>query len=252
MIMGFGGQAASWGEPFLDALRPHFTIIRFSNRGAGDSDRPDAPATIRLMAGDTAALIHALEIERPHVFGVSMGGMIAQELALHYPHLVNGLVLGCTTTGGAGHAGANPEVLAMLVPAPGLSREDQIRKAWPALCSPGFIQAGAAFLETMLQASLEKPTPIETLAKQMAAVQGFDSYGRVAQIKAPALVIHGDADVLVPPENGRLLHHLIAGSELVIIPGAGHMFFWEKPQESARAIVQFLRRVPATAGGAGA
>jgi len=181
-----------------------------------------------------------------------MGGMIAQELTLNNPTLVNGLVLGCTTAGGAGRAGADPEVLAMLVPAPGLSREDQIRKAWPALCSPAFIESGAAFLETMLQASLEKPTPIETLAKQMAAIQGFDSSDRLAQIKAPTLILHGDADVLVPPENGRLLHQLIAGSDLVIIPGAGHMFFWERPAESGQAIVQFLSRAPAPTGGAGA
>lgn len=252
MIMGFGGQAASWGEPFLQALRPHFTLIRFSNRGTGDSDRTEGLVTVRLMADDTAALVRALEVKRPHVFGVSMGGMIAQELVLTYPELVNGLVLGCTTAGGAGHAGANPQVLAMLVPTPGLSREEQIRKAWPALCSANFIQSGVSFLEAMLRASLEKPTPIETLAKQMAAIQGFDSYERLPQIKAPTRIVHGDADVLVPPENGRLLHQRIAGSELVMLPGAGHMFFWEQPAESARAIVEFLSRVTAPAGGAGA
>lgn len=248
MIMGFSGQASSWGEPFLELLRPHFTLIRFSNRGTGESDRPGAPTTVRMMADDTAALLRALGIGRPHVLGVSMGGMIAQELTLNHGQMVNGLVLGCTTAGGAASVPASPEVLAMLVPVPGLSREDQIRKAWPGMCAPAFIESGRAFLEAMLQSSLLNPTPIETLAKQMAAIQGFDASGRLGEIRAPALIVHGDADVLVPPQNGRALHEGIAGSEMKVISGAGHMFFWEKPEESARAITEFLSRVPAQTG----
>jgi pimeloyl-ACP methyl ester carboxylesterase len=248
MIMGFGGQASSWSEPFLERLRPHFTVIRFSNRGTGESDRPAEPTTIRMMADDAAALLEALGIGRAHVLGASMGGMIAQELALHHPALLNALVLCCTTSGGAGHVAANAEVFAMLMPSPGLSREDQIRKAWPAMCTPGFIEERLDFMEMMLQTSLINPTPIETIMKQMAAVQGFDAYDRLGAINAPTLVIHGDADVLVPMANAHSLQERIPGSQLAIIPGVGHMISWEKPAEAARVITEFLSRAPARAG----
>jgi pimeloyl-ACP methyl ester carboxylesterase len=247
MIMGFGGQASSWGEPFLQELRPHFRIIRFSNRGTGLSDRPAGPTTIAQMADDAAALLEAVGIPRAHVFGVSMGGMIAQEFALRHAGRLGGLVLGCTTPGGPRAATASPETIALLVPAPGLSREEQIRRAWPAICSPAFIESSLNFLEAMLAASLTNPTPIATLGQQMAAVQGHDTYGRLPQIKAPTLVLHGDLDLLVPPENGRILAERIPGAVLRLIPGAAHMFFWEQPEASAREIVQFLSRTPAPA-----
>lgn len=245
LIMGFGGQASSWGEPFLAELRPHFTVIRFSNRGTGQSDRPDVQPTVRTMADDAARLLEAIGIERAHVMGISMGGMIAQELAINHPQGVAGLVLGCTSCG-LGHAHhAKPEVVALLAPAPGLSREEQIRKAWPAMCAPAFLESGAAFLEEMLQSSLVYPTPIDTLMKQMVAVQGFDARERLSQITAAALVVHGDADELMPLAHGELLHRLLPGSELRVLPGAGHMFFWEQPRESAKVVVEFLYGVPA-------
>jgi pimeloyl-ACP methyl ester carboxylesterase len=245
LIMGFSGQASSWGEPFLDQLRPHFSTIRFSNRGTGLSDKPESPTSIRQMADDAAALMDAIGIPQAHVCGVSMGGMIAQELVLNYPQKVNGLVLGCTTCGPAHGHTATPEVLAMLSPTPGLAREDQIRKAWPAICAPSFIEAGTAFLEQMMREGLTNATPIETLAKQMMAIQAHDTYERLPQIKAPTLIIHGDADLLVPTPNAAILHERIAGSRLHILPGAAHMFFWEAPRESAGIIVEFLSKVSA-------
>jgi 3-oxoadipate enol-lactonase len=245
--MGFAGQASSWGEPFLAALRPRFTLIRFSNRGTGLSDRPDVQPTIRMMADDAAALLEALDRPKAHVLGISMGGMIAQELVLNHPQRVQGLVLGCTTPGGPKSVVAPPEVLASLMPQPGLSREEQIRKAWPIWCVPRFLEERRDFLEEMLASSLQTPTPIDTIMKQGVAVQGFDAYDRLPQIKAPTLVIHGDSDRLVPPENGRILADRIPGARLHILPDAAHLFFWEHPEDSARPIVEFLSTVPAPA-----
>jgi 3-oxoadipate enol-lactonase len=245
LIMGFGGQASSWGEPFLRGLRPHFTTVRFSNRGTGASDRPDAAITVPMMAEDAANLLDALGIGRPHVLGVSMGGMIAQELVLNHPQQVNGLVLGCTTPGVSRGVAAGPEVVTMLVPTPGLAREDQVRKMWPAICSPSFVEAANQFLEEMLASGLKTPTPMDTIMKQMVAIQSFDAYERLPRIEQPTLVIHGDRDVLVPPENGRIIAGRIPGAELRIIEDAAHMFFWEKTEESASQVVEFLSRVPA-------
>jgi pimeloyl-ACP methyl ester carboxylesterase len=247
MIMGFSGSASSWGEPVLEELRKHFTCIRFSNRGTGDSDKPQTQFTIRTMADDAANLLTALGIDRVHVFGISMGGLIAQEFVLAYPQRVNGLVLGCTACGGSHGVQAAPEILAMLAPKPGLSPEEMVRTFWPAVCSPGFIQRGAAFLDGMVAAALAKPTPLETLGLQMMAISSFDSYDRLPQIKAKTLVIHGDVDILVSPQNGRILAEHIPGAELRTIPGAAHMFFWEEPQKSATMVTEFLSRVPASA-----
>jgi pimeloyl-ACP methyl ester carboxylesterase len=197
-----------------------------------------------MMADDAANLLPAIGIERAHVFGVSMGGMIAQEFALAYPERVAGLVLGCTTPGGPNAATASTETVQMLAPAPGSSREDQIRAAWPAMCTPDFIQNRRDFLEQMLAEAIVHPTPLETIVKQMAAVRAFDAYDRLGQIMAPTLVVHGDMDVLIPHANGALLQRLIPGAEMSTIASVGHMFWWEKPEESAQAIVKFLSRVP--------
>jgi pimeloyl-ACP methyl ester carboxylesterase len=242
MIMGFAGSASSWGEPVLEDLRKRFTCIRFSNRGTGESDRVTSPFTIRTMADDAVGLLDALKIERPHVFGISMGGMIAQELVLNYPHRVNGLVLGCTAPGGSHTVQAAPETTAKMAPTPGLSQEEIVRNFLTAICSPGFVQRGAAFLEAMMSSG--RPTPMETLGLQMMAITQFDSYERLPQIKAKTLVIHGDVDMLVPPQNGKTLAERIPGAELKMIPGAAHMFFWEEPQKSAALVTEFLSKVP--------
>jgi len=247
MVMGFAGQANSWGEPIVSRLREQFTCIRFSNRGTGASDCPEAPTTVRMMTDDTVALLDALDIKQAHVFGISMGGMIAQEIVLNYPERVNGLVLGCTSPGWSHGEVASPEVTALMAPKPGLTREEQVRNFWTAICAPAFIESGAEFLEEMLATSLKQATSIDTIVKQSVAIQGFDSFDRLSQIKAPTLVIHGDIDRLVPPANGDVLAGAIAGAEKLTLSGAAHMFFWEQPENAADAIIEFLARVPAEA-----
>ncbi len=245
MVMGFAGQANSWGEPIMSRLRERFTCIRFSNRGTGASDRPEAPTTIRMMTDDAVALLDALDIKRAHVFGVSMGGMISQEIVLNYAERVNGLVLGCTTPGWSHGQLASPEVTAAMAPEPGLSREEQVRKFWPVVCAPAFLESGAEFLEEMIVTSLKQATPIDTLMKQGVAIQAFDSFDRLSEIRAPTLIIHGDIDRHIPPANGDVLAAGIAGAEKLTLSGAAHMFFWEQPERAADAIIEFLARVPA-------
>jgi pimeloyl-ACP methyl ester carboxylesterase len=199
------------------------------------------------MADDTIALLDALNIERPHVLGISMGGMISQEIAINYPQRVNGLVLGCTTCGPAHGIMATPETMAKLAPNPQMSPQEIIAQFWTAVCSPQFIQSGAKFLDVMAAQAMQSPTPPQTLALQMAAIMQHDTYDRLAQIKAPTLIIHGDVDLLVPPGNQPILAKQIPGSQSETINGVGHMFFWEKPEHSAKSIAEFLSRVPAAA-----
>jgi 3-oxoadipate enol-lactonase len=247
MIMGFSGQASSWSERFLEPLRSHFQVVRFSNRGTGLTDKPQVEYSIPMMADDAAGLLRELGIEKTHVCGISMGGMIAQELSLNHPEQVQGLVLGCTTPGGSRGVQPSPEVLALLAPVPGASPEEQFRKALPAIVTPEFVERERDFLEEMLRISLENLTPLDTMVRQITAIQAFDTCERLPQIQAPTFIIHGDMDRLIPPQNAEILHEGIPDSTLRMVAGAAHMFFWEKPAESAQAIVEFLSSVPAPA-----
>jgi pimeloyl-ACP methyl ester carboxylesterase len=135
----------------------------------------------------------------------------------------------------------------LLTPRPELSREDQLRRSWPALTTPEFLEAQPQVLEERLRLSLINPTPVETAARQMAAVQAFDSYNRLPQIQAPTLILHGDRDAIIPVENAYLLKERIPGAELRVFPGAAHLFTFEFPEESAEAVVEFLAKVPVAA-----
>jgi 3-oxoadipate enol-lactonase len=245
MIMGFGGQASSWGEPFLERLRSHFQIIRFSNRGTGLTDKPGGELTIRLMADDAARLLRELDIQRAHVLGISMGGMIAQELALNHPDAMQGLVLGCTNCGPAHSVPPGPETMATLGQAATLPMEERIRQFWLVTVTPEFVETNGEFLNQIMEVSLATPTPWATFGRQFVAIQSFDTYERLPQVQAPTLIIHGNRDTLVPVGNAEVLGERIGRSQVRIVPGVGHCFFWEKPAESAEAIVEFLSSVPA-------
>lgn len=247
MIHGFSSSANDWGEPFLKELRPHFRVVRFSNRGTGLSDKPDAEYSIRMMADEAAGLLKELDVPNAHVFGISMGAAIAQELALNHRELVRGLVLGCSTCGGTHRVPAQPEAIALLALTPELTREDQIRRSWPAFLTPGFIDREPDFLEEMLRTSLEHPTPLHATSRQLVAAMQHSSYERLPNIQSPTLIVHGDKDRVSPVQNGHILHDRIPNSTLQILPDVGHGFFWEKPKESGEAIVKFLSSVPAPA-----
>jgi pimeloyl-ACP methyl ester carboxylesterase len=251
MIMGFAGMASAWGEPFLSLLRERFTTIRLSNRGAGLSDMPtDTPVTVRLMADDAAGLLEELGIRSAHVFGVSMGGMIAQELALNHPQRVRGAVLGCTNCGQPHSVMAQPEVIARMSQLTSLVSQptpELVNEFWRVAVTPEFVESRPDFLAAIAAEGMKTPPSLPALARQFAAIKGFSTHDRLPEMAAPTLVVHGDRDVLVPPGNAEILHQRIPGSRLRIIEGAGHMFVWEKPEESTAAIAEFLSSVAVAA-----
>ncbi|KKK67633.1 hypothetical protein LCGC14_2952130 [marine sediment metagenome] len=248
MIMGWIGHAGFWGEPFLERLRPHFQVIRFSNRGTGHTDKPGGDVSIGQMAGDGAGLLRELGIQQAHVLGISMGGMIAQELALNHPQAVRGLVLGCTMCGFVHGVPPRPEVMAGSIQAGALPPQERVRQFLLTAATPEFLEkAEKEFWNWITVTWLAAPTPWETISRHFMAIQSFDTYERLRQIQAPTLIVHGDRDQLIPVENAEVLGKRIEGSQVRIVPGVGHMFFWEKPEESAGAIVEFLSSVPAPA-----
>jgi 3-oxoadipate enol-lactonase len=235
-IMGMSGTALHWGEPFLSPLREHFEVIVYDHRGVGASSRLDGSLTTAQMAEDAAALLAALELDAAHVLGISMGGMVAQELALAYPERVRTLTLGCTYCGGEGSSLAAPEALQRLSEAMmSGDRERALRASWEINVSPTMAADGDAYARFQAIAH-KRAVALPVIMAQMQACAAHDTNARLAALEMPTLVIHGTADELLPVPNGRLIASRIPGSQLEIFDGVGHLFFWERPELSAELI----------------
>ena len=246
LIMGFGGSGRGWGEPFLKLMEARFRIFVIDNRGTGESDKPDAEFTLGDLAADVAAVLDHAKTPRAHIFGISMGGMIAQEFVLAYPSRTRGLVLGCTNCGSSHSIPADPAAIANLIPAPGMDPVEQARRAFSVACGKAFLNsaAGQAILDQAIAEMGNYPmTPMVTFMRQGQAIGGFDSFARLGQIKSRTLIMHGDDDSIVPYPNAEVLHGAIAGSKKHTLKAAGHMFFWEVPEEAVRVAGDFLSAV---------
>jgi 3-oxoadipate enol-lactonase len=236
LIQGLGGNSLHWGEGFLGGLEKDFELILFDNRGAGRSAALDGEHTIADLAGDALGLLDALEIDRAHVVGISMGGMVAQELALAAPERVRTLTLGCTFPGGPEATMTDMAVVGMLAEAV-LSgdQERTLRVGYEVMIAAEYgAQEGAYELYSELAGQYQAPIPV--LMAQLSAIMGHDTSARLGEIAAPTLVIHGTEDRLLVAANGELLARLIPGARLELLEGSGHMFFWEQPERSAQLV----------------
>jgi pimeloyl-ACP methyl ester carboxylesterase len=243
LIMGYRGSGLMWGEEFITLLSRSFQVIYFDNRGTGLSDKPDTLYTIPLMADDAAGLLRHLGIRQAYVFGVSMGGMIAQELGLRHPQVVRRLVLGCTSCGGPQAFPASLAVLAKLIQPPGMSLEEAVRRQWTVMFSRRFLETQQGFLEVLTQRALLHPAPPHTGLRHLMALQRFNTYGRLGMISTPTLVITGADDVIVPPANSLLLTTRIHGASLEILTNTGHGFFWEVPGDVVTLLHKFFHAI---------
>jgi len=244
LIMGYGGSSGQWFRQ-IPGLSQDYRVVAFDNRGTGRSDKPDIPYTMEMMAGDIAALLEAIDIDAAHIYGVSMGGMIAQEFALGYPEKVISLILGCTNYGGGHSIMPDAEAMALLFDEERMKRltpEEGARELFPFLCSQEFIDDNPDIVEQFVAKVVEYITPLHSYTRQAEAIMGYDTYDRLPNIKAPTLVIAGDGDRIVPVENSKLLASRIPGAELVILEKMGHGFFIEAADEASKIILDFMRR----------
>jgi pimeloyl-ACP methyl ester carboxylesterase len=258
-IMGLGGDILFW-ERQTPVLEAAYRTIVFDNRGMGRSSRPPGPYSIQLMADDAVAVLDAVGIERAHVLGISMGGMIAQSLALRYPSRVGSLVLAATyaradrgvrqiSEEGAARLGV-PSVLGQLAAGGGvvdLSSVDlrQLFKFMMSLIlSPEFIAREKEWLRSLMKRVLEGGPTIEGFMAQTAAVLSHDVAAELGKLRAPTLVMTGTADQLVPPHHSDELAALIPGAQLVRVEGGLHGFNVEMPERFNAEVLQFLAAHP--------
>jgi 3-oxoadipate enol-lactonase len=239
LINGLGSDHLEWLHQ-LPAFEARFRTVVFDNRGTGRSDVPPGPYTTAQMADDAASLLRDLGIARAHVVGVSLGGMIAQEVALRHPERVDGLVLGCTGPGGELAVRPSPEAMAVFALATGKDREAELRRMLPFLYTDACLRERPEEVEGFVRRRLDHPTPPEGYLSQLAAAVAHDASSRLEMIRARTLVVTGDADRLVDWENSLRLAGRIPGARLVVLPGAPHRLFAETADAFNREVLRFL------------
>jgi 3-oxoadipate enol-lactonase len=237
LIMGLGYSAHMWHRT-RPVLARHFRTIAFDNRGVGRSDMPRGPYPIPRMASDAATVLDAAEIESAHVFGVSMGGMIAQEFALQYPRRVRSLILGCTAAGGPTAVRSEPEVRQMLK-----ARAEMTPQQAAAAALPYIYDVGTPRERIEEDLAIRRPWlahPQAYLA-QLQGILAWEGYSRLPEIDAPTLVIHGENDRLVAPGNANIIAGRIPDARLIMLPHASHIFLTDQPELAHEAVLKFLQ-----------
>ncbi len=241
LIMGLAYPSDMWYRTRPVLSKSYRTIV-VDNRGVGRSDMPPGPYPIALMAADALCALDAAGIERAHVYGISMGGMIAQELTLQHPERVRSLILGCTASGGPTAVQAEPEVGKLLM-ARGVMTPDEAAEA----AVPYIYDAGTPRARIDEDLNVRRPwlAPPEAYMAQLQGILAWEAYSRLPQINVPTLVIHGENDRLVPVGNGKLIASRIPGAKLVLLANASHIFPTDQADASHQAILEFLAAQPA-------
>jgi pimeloyl-ACP methyl ester carboxylesterase len=242
LLCGLGAKRQGWYRQ-LPAFGQWFRALALDPRDVGDSDpAPPAGYTIADLAEDVHGLARSLGIERVSLVGVSMGGFTSLELALAHPEVVDRLVLVVTSAGGPTHVSTSPEIMRLLMPGD-VEVEDGsgARRVTTAVAAPGFAARHPEEIDAFVEIALHRPMSRDAYLRQLQACRAHDVSGRLGEIRAPALVVHGDVDPLVPVENGRHLARSIAGARLIVYPDTGHIPEVERFEEFSRDVIAFLR-----------
>ena len=234
LVMGLGYGRWGW-EPLVDPLAERYRVIWYDNRGIGGSDVPEGPYTVEQLAGDAVQVLDERGIERAHVVGTSLGGMVAQELALSRPERVEKLALLCTTGGGAGGFPFPEQTVRLMAEAPSLAPDVAMRRF-----VENAISTRGELVETLVARRAANPPDPAGWQAQAAASATFDAWDRVAGIDRETLVLAGDEDNVVDWRNSQLLAERIPNARLEVLHGVGHLFFWERPDETLNLLQEFL------------
>jgi 3-oxoadipate enol-lactonase len=239
LVQGMGFDRLGW-QPVLGRLGRRFRLVLMDNRGSGRSDRPADTFAVADMVGDVVAVLDAAGIRRAHVLGASLGGMVAQELAITHPERVDGLVLASTTPGWP-FAYPMPAATVRLIAATAdMTADAAVRRHSENTLSARTVRHRPELVDRLVRLQGYGPADAGILRAQARAGARYAGCLRQARIRARTLIVHGDADTVVDPRNARLLAERIPGAQLVTFPGLGHLLFWEDPDGFAAAVASFL------------
>jgi len=241
MIMGLSANLDWWPPAFLDPIKERSKIIIFDNRDAGRSENAERAYEIKDMATDTVELMKKLNIEKAHILGISMGGMIAQEIALNYPEYVDKLILASTICGTPKSILPSKKVMAELTKErEGYTQEELIENFINLLYSDDFVKSNLDLMKDAKRRMLKAPIKADAYKRQLRAILKFNTGRRLKDIKAPTLVIHGKKDIVLPPENSEIIANLIPNAKLQYFEKSGHTLFSHKPEKTVKAVLKFL------------
>lgn len=244
LIAGVGYGAWFW-HSLVPGLAGHFSVITFDNRGAGESHKPDGPYSVPMLAADTAGLLDALGLKSIHVLGHSLGGFVAQELAVTRPDLVGKLILASTTHGGSNVIPITPEAMRVLTDRSG-DPVELVKRGIAIASAPGFAERQPHLVDALIAYRLTNPVPPAQYTAQVMAGAGMAQLPetkvteRLAAITMPTLILFGEADNVVPPGNANLMAQKLPNARVKILPGVGHIFPIENPLVTVAAITEFL------------
>jgi len=240
LIQGLGFDRHGW-EPVLPKLRRHFRLVLVDNRGSGRSGQPAGSFSVADMADDIVAVLDAAGVRRAHLLGASLGGMVAQELAITHPERVEGLVLACTTPGWPFAYPMPAASVRLLAATAGLTAETALRRHTENALAARTVRSRPELVDRLVEFQRSRP-PASTGSLPAQAAAGARYAGRLRQtrIRARTLVLHGSADTVVDPRNAQLLAERIPGATLVTFPELGHLLFWEDPDGFADVVASFL------------
>jgi pimeloyl-ACP methyl ester carboxylesterase len=239
MIRGIGSNVDHWYEQ-VPVLSKKYQLLLFDNRGIARTSDPGGSFSTRDMAADTIALMEAVGIERAHILGYSMGGMIVQEMALAYPEKVNGLLLVATDCGISLRIKARPEFSGIFTEMVRLGTIEARQAAAVCLFAKQTFESRPEIIQRYAEISARFPASQQTLSRQWEAITRHDACDRLPDISSPALAITGSEDELIPPENARVMAERIPDAQMISIEGGGHQFLIEQPEAFNEAVMSFL------------
>jgi pimeloyl-ACP methyl ester carboxylesterase len=237
LIIGLGSGHQMW-DAHVPALSRKFAVLTMDNRGVGDSDKPDGEYTTKIMADDTADLMQRLRITQAHVVGASLGGAIAQELAINYSSLVRTLILMCTWAKSDKYLDSVLESWIELAQLGGVPTMNRNGLLW--CLTRQYYEKHFGEIKRLDEQYRERDLPVSSLIRQARACQKHDALDRLDRITAPTLIAVGDRDILTPVHFSEVLQQRITKSELHILKGAPHAFFWENPGVFVKIVTDFI------------
>jgi len=239
LLTGLAAKRLGWYKQ-REVFGREYRTIALDHRDTGDSDLATGPYTTADQADDAAAVLHALGIQRAAVAGISMGGFIAQELALRHPELVEKLVLVSTSAGGPGYTPPEPDVLARLMQPHTGDLGDLARESYTRIMAPGYAASHPDVMDRIVATARYRPQSQEAYLRQLQAGWNRDATARLRDLHLPVLVVHGTADPLIPVQNGRYLAAHIPGARLIEYPNTGHIPIVERADDFNRDVLAFL------------